>query len=87
MLNIACISELESQIGQRGKLFRVVEDMQQNDILELVDKAREWELMANQVVAIENFLRLNWEASSANVEGNLGDTIKDLRAKLVDVKA
>ena len=41
----------------------------------------------NQVRAIEAFLELNKEASSASVEGKLGDTIKDLKAKLANVKA
>ena len=43
--------------------------------------------MANQVATIENFLGLNKETSSASTKGNLGDAIRDLRAKLVDVKA
>ena len=37
--------------------------------------------------AIENFLRLNRETSSASAEGNIGDMVRDLRAKIVDVKA
>ena len=40
-------------------LFRAIEDLQQHDVLELVDRAREWESTASWVAAIENFLGLN----------------------------
>ena len=43
--------------------------------------------MASRVAAIENFLGLNRETSSASAEGNLGDMVRDLRAELADVKA
>ena len=43
--------------------------------------------MASRVVAIENFLGLNQETSSASAEGNFRDMVRDLRAKLADVKA
>ena len=59
--NIACIAKLESRIGQVEKLFRAVEDLQQNDIPKLVDRVREWESMENQIATIKNFLRLNRE--------------------------
>ena len=73
-------------MGQMEELFRAIEDLQQHDVPKLIDRAREWESMANQVVAIENFLGLNKETSSANAEGNLGDLVRDLRVELVDVK-
>ena len=59
MLNTACITELESQMGQMEELFRTAEDLQQHDIPKLVNKAREWESTASWVVTIENFHRLN----------------------------
>ena len=43
--------------------------------------------MANGVVGIKNFLGLNRETLSANVEGNLRDAVKDLRFKHVNMKA
>ena len=55
----------------------VVKDMQQNDILELIDRVREWVSMANRVISIEAFLGLNKETSSSSADGNL-DTIRDL---------
>ena len=69
------------------ELFKVIEDLQQHDVLEFVDRVREWESMASQVAAIENFLRLNQETSSASAEGNFRDMVRDLRAELTDVKA
>ena len=83
MLSIVCIIELESQIGQVEKLFRVVEEMQQHDILELVNRAREWQTMANWLMVIKTFLGMNRESSSASVEGNLGDIIRDIRVSLL----
>ena len=65
----------------------VVEDMQQNDIFELVDKAMEWESMMNQVMAIKAFLGLNKESSSTSAKGNSRDTIKDQWVELANVKA
>ena len=87
MSNTARIAELEGRMGQVEDLFRAVEELQQRDIPELIDRAREWETMANRVMAIETFLGLNRETSSANAEGNLGDTVRDLRAELANVKA
>ena len=43
--------------------------------------------MVNQVAVIETFLRSNRKTLSVSVKGNLGDTVKDLRAELDDVKA
>ena len=87
MSNTARIAELESRVGQMEELFRAVEDLQQHDIPELVDRARDWEATTSRVAAIENFLGLNRESSSASAEGNLGDMVRDLRAELTDVKA
>ena len=87
MSNTARIVELESRMGQMEELFRAIEDLQQHDIPMLIDKAREWESMASWVAAIENFLGLNRETSSANAEGNFGDMVRDLRVELADVKA
>ena len=74
-------------MGQVEELFKAVEDMQQHDILKLIDRVRELKSMANQVAIIENFLGLNKKTSNANAKGNLRDVVRDLRAKLVDMKA
>ena len=74
-------------MGQMEELLRVIKDMQQHDIPELVDRVREWEFTVSQVAVIENFFGLNKEISSASVEGNLGDMVNDLRVELADVKA
>ena len=81
MSNTTYIIKLESQMRQMEELFKLVEDMQQNDILELVNKVKEWESMANRVAAIENFIGLNRKTSSASAKGNLGDAIRYLRTK------
>ena len=48
MSNAARIVELEGRMGQVEELFRAVEDIQQRDIPELIDRAREWESMVNR---------------------------------------
>ena len=65
-------------MGEVKELFRAFEEIKQRHIPKLIDRAREWEIMAIRVMAIETFLGINRESSSVSAEGNLGDTIRDL---------
>ena len=59
MLNTVYIIKLENWMRQVEELFKAIDDMQQNDISELINRAREWEYMVNRVTNIKNFLKLN----------------------------
>ena len=69
------------------EVFKAVEDLQQHDIHELVNRVREWVSTASRVTAIKNFLGLNQETLTASVEGNFKDMVRDLLVELANVKA